>query len=347
MINNNYDFTLYEYLNNHLKVCYLTSDKSETNIRCPFCGDSIKDERHAHLYIHNQPPFKYFCQKCNITGIADNNFLKILELYDPNMINYLSSSKTNYIKELNKKYGNNFLSYFNKELNILPNDYNNLELKKLKYINNRLGININTEEEIEKYKIILNLQDFFNNNEININKYYKENMKFLNNNFIAFLSNDKNLISFRNLNNNCDHDKRHINKKIYTDSYIQSRKFYTINNEIDLSNEVFNIYLTEGIMDIIGVFNHLYNRQQNSNDIFVSCNGKSYPFVLNYLVSLGILNCNINIFSDKDVKKYKFENLKKYNRLCKFNGINLYYNNKGKDFGVRKDEIELSNCIVI
>ena len=35
----------------------------------------------------------------------------------------------------------------------------------------------------------------------------------------------------------------------------------------------------------------------------------------------------------------------KYNDLCRFNGINLYYNSIGKDYGVKKEEIKLQNCI--
>jgi hypothetical protein len=62
-------------------------------------------------------------------------------------------------------------------------------------------------------------------------------------------------------------------------------------------------------------------------------------------MTIGILNCNINIFSDKDVEKKKFEYMCKRNTLCKFNGVNLYYNTIGKDYGVFKDEIKLSKVI--
>ena len=170
----NYDFIIYDYLKNNVKLCNLTTDKSETVIRCPYCGDS-NNLNHAHLYINNQPPFKYYCQKCSTSGIIDSKFLRELNLYDPELIQYTNNSKNEYIKNLNKKYGNNFKTIFKKEFDLLPNQYTKLELNKLKYFNDRLGINVDNEELLKKYKIILNLKDFFDNNNLTMNKYYKDN----------------------------------------------------------------------------------------------------------------------------------------------------------------------------
>lgn len=344
MIDTNYDKTIYEYFKKNLSVCMITTDQSETVIRCPYCGDSIK-EHHAHLYIHNNPPFKYFCQKCSTTGIVDSKFLRDVSLYDPDIVDFVSESKSNYLKDLNKKYGNNFLEIFNKEFDILPNQYTKIEINKLKYINNRLGININNNDMIKKYKIILNLKDFFENNDLQMNKFYKTNIKKLQNNYVGFLLNDNNMICFRNIKE--DDNERYINKKIYSENIFQSRKFYSIGNTIDLSNRTYNIVLTEGIFDILGVYNHIYNCNQNNNDIFISCNGKSYNFVLNYLQSLSILNTDIKIYSDNDVTKEKMMDLVKYNKLIKLNGATVYYNLLNKDCGVTKDKIEISEGIQI
>lgn len=340
MVHATYDFTIYDYLKKNLKLCNISTDKSETIVRCPYCGDSM-NLNHAHLYINNNPPYKYFCQKCSVTGIVDTKFLRDLSLYDPEIMDHVTKSKTKYMKDLNKKYGNNFLEIFNKEFDVLPNNFGKKEIQKLKYINNRLGITINDESLVQKYKIILNLEDFFENNELTMNKFYKDNLTKLQNNYVGFLLNDNNMICFRDITSK--QEMRYINKKIYSENLFQSRKFYTIGNTIDLSQEVYNLYLTEGIFDILGVFNHIYKCKQDSNDLFISCNGKSYNFVLKYLQSLGILNCNVNIFSDNDVSKEKMVNMIKYNYITKFNGAMLYYNTIGKDYGVKKDEIILSD----
>lgn len=57
--------------------------------RCPFCGDSVKDINHAHLYISKRYPI-YHCYRCNAKG-----FLKDIEnlLKEPCKKEYVLSVK--------------------------------------------------------------------------------------------------------------------------------------------------------------------------------------------------------------------------------------------------------------
>ena len=87
--------------------------------------------------------------------------------------------------------------------------------------------------------------------------------------------------------------------------------------------------------------------KMNDNDIYISCNGKSYSFVLRYLKSIGILNCDIFIYSDKDVPIDKMKLFLKYDMLVKFNGATIFYNELEKDCGVRKEKIKLTEGIQI
>lgn len=73
---------LYDCLKKKLKVCKLTTSKDEINIRCPFCLDSIKDPFKGHMYIENNPPFRYFCQRCNASGRVNIKFLNKLDVED-------------------------------------------------------------------------------------------------------------------------------------------------------------------------------------------------------------------------------------------------------------------------
>jgi len=340
-----YDLSLYKYLKKHLNICYLTGSRDETNIRCPFCGDSVKSNLSAHLYINNLPPYKYFCQRCETSGIFDGNLLNMLNLYDPEVADTLNKNKANYIKRLGRKYGNNFLDKFNRELDVLPNDFGKFENSKLIYIENRLGISIDDEEIVKRYKIITNLEDFFDKNDFKLNRYWEENIEKLNKNYVAFLLNDNNQICFRALNKRAEH--RYINKKIYHDLPTASRKFYSIRNDINMASPIYNVYLSEGIFDILGVYNHVQNCRMNENDIFISCNGKSYSFVLKYLKSIGILNTDIFIYSDKDVSIEKMRSFLSRDMLVKFNGAKVFYNKLGKDCGVKKNEIELTEGVSI
>jgi len=342
-----YDLTLYEYLKPNLKVCYLTVRKDETVIRCPFCGDS-NEWNHAHFYINNTPPFKFYCQRCNTTGVFSKELLNTLNLFSKDMSMYLVKSVNDYKLKINRKYGNSYLNYFNnkKEPIVLPKQFNELELKKKKYFEDRLGFELN-DYNIKKYRIILNLRDYFELNDIKITDINKKTLIYkLDISSIGFLLNDHNTICCRYLNPT---DKRYFNLKIFDEEIMISKKFYSIQNKLDLQQPVFNINLTEGIFDIVSVFHNIYDEKLNINDIFISVNGKSFDFVLNHLMKLGVLNADINIYSDNDVNKKFFNKLKVNNILSKFNGLNIYYNKKEneKDFGVTKDRIILNTPLII
>ena len=342
-----YDLKLYTYLKNNLKTVYLSGRKDETIIRCPFCGDSL-DLNHAHFYINNNPPFKFFCQKCETTGIFNNKILNMLNLFDNEISNYLNKSFTEFKLRINIKYGNSYFNYFknNKKLVVFPKSFNDLEMKKVEYIENRLGFFLN-DNDIENFKIITNLQDFVELNDINIvDDSIRKKIYILNKYSLGFLLNDCNTICCRYLNP-LENQPRYINFKLFEEEVEFSRKFFTIKNEIDISNNKFNINLAEGCFDIISIFKNVYNNNKNDNDVFVAVNGKSYSFALNYFMRLGILNTDINIYSDSDVKNNFYKKIKNNNLLCKFNGINLYYNKLGKDYGVDKDKIELTSPLIL
>ncbi|QXN67879.1 hypothetical protein FPHOBKDP_00125 [Listeria phage LPJP1] len=355
MYNGNYDISLYEYLKSKLKVCYITSKKDETVIRCPFCGDSAKNQYSAHLYINNKPPYKYYCQKCNSNGIFNDKILNNLNIFDAKLNQQLKVSYEKFIKDAGIKYGKSFSSLFNMdETDILPNNFGMLELRKIKYYEDRLGIKLN-DELLIKYRIILNLSDYMENNKIPIkqDKWYIEKLKMINDNYIIFLSNDKNVINCRNITNVTEKKKRHIKMRLFEDFTDESRSFYSIKNNISLDKSLYNIHLTEGISDIISVHHNIFKDQENNNDIFISSNGKGYNSVLQYLLSIGITNANINIYGDSDVNRNYYNRLK-YNLLAKYNGVNLYFNiakdpygNGFKDFGVRSENVELSKSIKI
>lgn len=341
----NNGFNLYYELRKKLRVCKLTSGHTEINIRCPFCGDSIHDPNKGHMYIQSSPPYKFFCQRCNIAGILNTDILKSLDISDNKIFTNINHSYVNYIKTLGNKYGKSFLSYSKKKLRYIPNRYNRLEKNKISYFNKRLGIELE-ENDINKYKIILNLKDFFNNNDIDINKRLKTNtdkkiFNAIQNDAIGFLSSDRSTINCRFLHEETI-GKRYIQYSIYPDNPM-SKKLYTISNNIDITKLEHNIILTEGVFDIIGVYNHILNK--NDEYICIASNGKSYENAINHLTSLSILNCNIFIYSDRDVPIKFYTNIMRKCLPAKYNGLNIYYNNLSKDFGVTQDQIELSSII--
>lgn len=340
------EFNLYEVLKQKLGVCYYEQQKREIVIRCFVCGDSLKNGNKGHMYISNKPPFKYYCQKCGSSGIVDEKFLNSLNISNSYAVKNLNNLSVQYKKNLTRKYGEN---YFNikKDLKI-PKNINKKDIFKLKYFTDRLGIKV-YDGIIEKYKIILNLNDFLRLNnlyditykEVENNYYKKQNLFKMNEFCIGFLSLDKSVIIFRSLAPEKT-NFRYSNYPIFK-NYEESKKIYAIKNSIDLSKKVFDVNITEGIFDIFGVYNHI--KSCDDNELYFSNNGKSYLVTLNALKDFGIINCNINFYSDNDVKVEYFKNMIKRNNLLKLNGMNLYYNKIDKDFGVTKDKIILSNKI--
>src|SRR5699024_11176480 len=265
-----FDLSLYEFLKKRVKPCNLTVRKDETTIRCPFCGDSVKSNKSTHLYIKNVPPFMYYCQRCTASGIFDSKILIKLNSYDPNMDIYLKNSYNGYMEKLNQKYGASFFSYINnEEPEILPNQYGELEMKKIEYINNRLGIDI-SQEDIKKYRIILNIEDYYTNNELtsSLDKRSIDMIKNLNQNYFSFLLNDKNVINCRSMVS--DTKYKHFKLRIHEDTNSISRRFYSIKNDIDLSGETFNINITDGFFDIISVHENIKNKEMDNTTLYIA-----------------------------------------------------------------------------
>ena len=337
---------LYETLKKRLKVCKLTTAKDELNIRCPFCLDSVKDPFKGHMYIENNPPFRYYCQRCNASGRVNKKFLSLLDIEDFKIIKEIEKAGKEYSKKIKIKYGSD-LSFINNREVIFPK-YSTKDKIKNEYIEDRLGIKIN-DEDISRYKIVYNLNEFLNINKLTsiLNKnaknfYFMKNVETINKNCVGFLSHDKSTIIFRSLDKNIT-GYRYNNFTIFPE--LDSKKTYMLSNNINLANKEYNIIITEGIFDIIGVFNHIYNKQISDNMIFMANAGKSYIVTANLLKKLSILNSDINIYSDGDVDINFYKELMKKEIYFGCNGINLYYNRIGKDFGVTKDQIQLSTKI--
>ena len=354
----NIDLTLHDYLKDNLRVVYLTVRKDETRIRCPHCGDSVKSSSSAHCYIKNTSPFPYYCQRCSSSGIVNAEFLNLLNVFEADIGKYLKNSFNRYAENLNRTYGSSFTQYKNsrKEVKILPNQYTELEMKKVRYIEERFGFQLD-EKLLKKFNIVLNIKDFLINNGIDINRYDEKRkymLPILNNSYCMFLLNDKGMINCRNINDNVDKKRKFYKFRIYEDLMNQdSRRFYSISNEIDLASRTFNIHIAEGIFDIVSVYNNVMDRYEDSSTVYIANNGKGYLFVLEHLKKLGMLNCNINIYSDSDVKVSEIKKKLRNNILAQMNGFKVYYNKYNdidknvKDFGVSKDKIILSEPIEV
>ena len=363
---NDFRENLKEFLLNNIPGKVVAGDK-EYLTRCPFCGDSIH-LKSAHFYINlptdENTPVMYHCKKCNTSGVLNRSTLRSLgvEVVDSDILSDL-------IKR-HKKLNGSFIRGSNKNKSIYKfrtiNDYISINENteyKLKYINDRLGINLSYQDILD-CKIVLNLYDIYkaNDDPYQYGEWLSKTrheliMNELNESFIGFLGYNNGSLNMRNLKDKKDYSK-YLNKRYVNYNLIDSNrlegtsKYYIIPTIIDTLNPApVKIHIAEGPFDVLSIFYNLYNGNKD-NSIYASIEGKSYINIIKFLLAdLRIINAEIHIYFDNDVsnkeirgvlEQLQYLNIDVYfhwNRKIisqSVDGKNIIYE---KDYGVSKDNI--------
>lgn len=326
------------------KPSYQTTNKKEVRVRCPYCGDSRRDLSSAHLYIEMRAPFRFHCFKCETSGVLNNQTLRDLEIFDTSM-------NTNIIvanKVLRENQGIQKIQIGKRKKLVNIPDESDITLKNLSYFNNRFNISFDKDYISSKFRTILNPIKFFADNNIFVPKGHYDFS-----NAIGFISTDNSHIVFRDTSGL--QQRRYYNMNI-TPNEIEdiSSKIFNISSSINTMAEKVNLVITEGIFDIIGVYNHFYkNTSFEENTIFTAACGKGFNAVILNYIRTGFLDLDITIYSDGDVDLNFYRNLKNTSEYLKNTKITVYYNSLydrntgfGKDYGLPKDQIKLRKIII-
>jgi len=276
----------------------------EISIRCPICGDSRKHRNSTHFFIKMEPPYPYYCQRCKSFGLINHSFLQNIGIYDSEL--YILIKAAN--REIKKSNRLKYKTHSKKELVIPDPSLNKINKIKLAYINSRLGINLSLED-LKNFKIILNLYDLLDANEIEYLTCSERMADTLDHNFIGFISYDNNYVIMRNLSKKELTNLRYYNYNIFG-NYDNSRRFYTIPNKIDILSPVVNVVTAEGVFDILGIYFNIL-KQNKENTIFVAVNGIGVNFMLKNLFKMGFLDINLSIYADSDNSLDEFKKMKK------------------------------------
>jgi len=316
-----------------------TTNRKEVTVRCPYCGDSKTDRNHMHMYIEMMPPFKFYCHRCNVSGVLNTQTLRDLEIYDNN----LSASIIQANKTIKKKTGSKFkIDKKDTKLNKVDSPF---AQNATAYFNSRFNTIYTNDEIVDKFKAITNSAEFFNANHVNVPTNSGGYTLYDFNNSIGFLSSDGSHVIFRDLTGR--QPKRYYNFNLYHEESSTSNKLYNIKSGIDIMKDEITLVITEGIFDIIGVYETFYKDKEIDNDyIFAAAAGKGYNAVISHYIRMGFLNLKVIIYSDADVKERFFRNLKDSSLYLKNNKLTIYYNTLEKDFGVSKDRIKLRRVII-
>ncbi len=333
-----------QFLVNNIPGAKFASGNRVIVMRCPICGDSVKNPRSAHFYILLNPEnpnslIRYYCHKCHATSVLNHSTLLEWGIYDSSIGVALS--------EFNKKAANNKenFQYLDRNIYNLSNTFildNELSRYKLDYINKRLGTNLGYDE-ILKNKIVLNLGDLLDGNKIYNYTRDPSILQQLNDNFIGFISRDNAFINMRKVTDTPVHkniDKRYINYSIFG-KFDNSNKYFVLPSNIDLTNpKRIRLNIAEGPFDILSVYYNLCNRAQHN--IYAAIGGSGYlNLIKNFIIKDQLSYIEVHVYIDNDIKDYVIQDIKSY--LSVFN-IPLYIHRNmkqgEKDFGIPVDRID-------
>lgn len=289
------------FLINRIPGAKPASGAREVNCRCFYCMDSI-DKSHGHFYISipksKDEPSKFYCQKCKTKGYVTHKTLLNWGIYDDTIAIDLINHNKEIFKAGNKKYDM-------RDVYILYNDYikeDDLSASKLRYINNRLGINLSYQDLLDM-KIVLNLNDLINRNNLQFKLTRNYNIvNDLDQSFVGFISLDNAFVNMRRLVQPgrvySSIDKRYINYDLFK-KFDNTERYYTIPTNINLAEpRRIKLNIAEGPFDILSVY---YNLRGQSNDIYTAVAGSNYKGIIRHFVStMKLPYIELHLYLDND-----------------------------------------------
>ena len=324
-------------------------------VRCPLCGDSIKhlDKPHCSIWVKPGQPLIYHCWICEESGVVNHNFLKDLGINDTSIY-----TKVGVYNKSNKSENSKQYKFINPaqamELKIPMITDKPYETDKVNYLINRMGIKY-THSSLEYLRCITSLKNFLALNELDVHPTWKSSFKYIERDYVGFLSSSRTSIIFRNIRENPK--MRYIKYPVFTGIDL-GESFYSIPTAANPMNDTIDLHIAEGVMDIHGVFFHVMNAKMDDS-IYVAVGGSGYKRVLRYFLNKGFLtNLRVHIYSDADKPLSWYDHLDEL-RIW-FKDLDIYYNRyedefkykKGvetvhiKDFGVRKEFIKPEKVII-
>jgi hypothetical protein len=306
-----------KFLRSKSGICNSTNDNSELVCRCFNCETHYKKQK-GHLYVKVDNGYPVFnCFKCESKGTVDT----LISKFGGNPSDFIDGPidfKKSFIFSGNSnehRVNTKFLKINNKKTNV---SYSN----KLDYLNSRLGMNVNIDSIPG---LVLSVKDFIKDNNIVIDNWNSRNIDMYENNFIGFLTNNKNKLILRN----CDQTSDFRYAKISLNS---NRDFYGIlNKEEYILNPI--IVLCEGIFDLLTFYFSKDSNKKCLKDYIAWCSilGNNYYTTLSIVLDYFCLpKSKVVILSDDNISESRYYSLITHPRVS---GVEVYWNEYGKDFG--------------
>ena len=323
---------------------------SQCLIRCWICSDSGKNDKPGNMSIkldvEHGEPMVYHCFRsaCGASGFLKTEDLQTMGCNDIDTLMELSTWNREVNPRLEKKFHvKENRGYQLANLAITDN------LDKLKYINTRLGTSFEFQD-LRNFKIQLGLYEFLKINYINKLAFSPEKCNLLDKYTIGFLSMYSDYLICRDITKRIVTGNRYTTYRIRGKPKEDDMKIYCIPGEIDiLDPNPVNINIAEGTFSIIGAF--LYNRKKKShnNELWLANCGSGYKTTLLHTSrQFGLLDVNLHIWSDSEIKIGKYEKLiQDAKPHMNLNSVTVYYNSIAEDFGYAKNQIQVEQVTLI
>lgn len=324
----------------HAKI---SADGTQLSCRCPFCGDSRKDDSHTNFFIKigvdDREPALYKCFRasCGESGILKTETLQRLGCMDMETILELANHNAKISKTIDK------FSPKKKRKLITLNINNEENRKKAAYVNARLGTNMSVPD-MKDLKIQLSLYDYLTINHIKKLAFSENKCDLLNRYTIGFISMYEDYIICRDITKKLVTGSRYTMYRAMGVPDPSDTKIYCIPTEIDLTTpEPAVLNIAEGTFSILGAYLHTEIGRDRRNCLFLAnCGGGYLSTIKHVCKQYGFLDVEINIFSDSEV------GMDVYNKLAKqlkgqinIEAFTVYYNAAAEDFGVPIDRIKI------
>jgi len=286
--------------------------------KCPWC-DYGRNTSKNHLWISIETPI-FNCFRAGCPG-RSGSLKKLFK-----KINGSNNSKEYIDRDLLNKNHNIFIR--SKTLHSIKNNikipilYPDQFASKKLYLNKRFkfsNINLNTINGL-----VFDFYEFLNQNDIKLNSKIERLKDYFHNNFIGFLTENRNIMIMRNIDpkSNFRYFKLQLRKSEFID-------YYKINGSNRNSNHV---VLSEGIFDIfpLQLFD-LMGMNKNTKLYSSVLSSKFSALIKSIAFHEDIYQMDISILSDRNVDLNYYKKIKKYNDYL-INKFTIYYNKNGKDF---------------
>lgn len=322
----------------------LASGGKEIQCRCFYCPDSTDFSSDGHMYIsipQGEDEISFHnCFKCHNSGMVTNQKLMQWGIFDADLAVMITHHNAEALRNPN------FAVKYNQGIFNLNNFYvtqDDLSLKKLQYVNNRLGLNL-SYEQILADKIVLNLNDLLKSNHINTLTRHENIVSQLDSSFLGFISYDNAFINMRNLVSPGvvykTIDKRYINYSVFGKED-NTCKFYVNPTQLNIADPTpIKLHIAEGPFDALSI---KYNLRRDFNQtVYAAVTGSGYKGLIRYfIVMLKLMNLEIHLYADADIERHTIVDLANFLSAYKY-PFYLHRNLIGKDMGVRIDQIKES-----